>query len=196
MDEQEFLARLSAGDEKAFSMVFRTYYETMYQFARKFLPSNEEAEDITENTFLKLLEDNTRFNDRTHLKSYLFRAIRHACLNARKTSERAAQREAIFAEWHAENDNDYLAQIAQSEAVFQLRQAVAGLPNQAQRVITLTYLAGLSNQETADELGISLQTVKNQKLRALALLRSRLTADQFSLLIAFASIAGQKNIWL
>lgn len=187
VDDPNFFARLARGDGETFSIVFKSYYPIMFQFARKFMGRDEEAEDVTENVFLKLLEEGTYFNDTKHLKAYLFRAVRHACLNARKTAIRKAQRDATFGVWNAEDEHDYLAQLAQAEAILQLKQAVASLPPQARKVITLTYFEGMTNQEAADELQLSVQTVKNQKFRALALLRNRLTEEQFLLLLTLST---------
>ena len=142
---------------------------------------------MTENVFLRLLEESPRFNDTQHLKAYLFRAVRHACLNTRKTTIRREQRDLTFGLLNAEEEADYLAQLAQAEAILQLKQAVASLPPQAKKVITLTYFEGLTNQEAANVLQLSLQTIKNQKFRALALLRNRLTEEQFLLLLTLST---------
>ncbi|WP_257669400.1 RNA polymerase sigma factor [Parapedobacter tibetensis] len=184
----EFFANLAKGDEQAFGIVFKIYYAIMFQFAKKFVGSDTEAEDVTENVFLKLLEEDTHFNDATHLKAYLFRAVRHACLNARKMAVRKTHRDRAFATWDANEEHDYLAQLARAEAMLQLRQAVANLPTQAKKVITLTYFEGMTNQEAADALELSVQTIKNQKLRALSLLRTRLTDEQFLLLLSLAAL--------
>src|SRR5690606_11976614 len=77
-----------------------------------------------------------------------------------------------------------LTEIARTEMLKELHAAIAKLPEKAGRIVRETYLEGKSNQEVADEMGISLQTLRNQKSRALTILRNRLNKDSFELLIA------------
>ena len=74
----------------------------------------------------------------------------------------------------AQVQEPHLDEIVRAEVMGELHHAVDKLPERARQIITETYLNGKTNQEVADEMGLSLQTVKNQKLRALSLLRKDL----------------------
>lgn len=182
-DERELLHRLTAGDEQVFSQIFVAYYPAMCQFADQFVNQTAEAEDIVEDVFLKLLEGRNEFNDLSHLKAYLYRSIRHSCLDLIKTSKRSFERNTFFTTEHNEQEDTYLSRITRAEVVLELQQAIAKLPLQAGRVITLTYIEGKSNQEAADEMGLSINTIKAQKQRGLGLLRQIMPKDRLAMLL-------------
>ncbi|MNW01780.1 RNA polymerase sigma factor [compost metagenome] len=73
----------------------------------------------------------------------------------------------------------------------ELYDALKKLPPKAREIVELTYLEGYSNQEVADLLHISLQTVKNQKLRALSLLRKLLSRNSFHYLMSIVFFSSE-----
>jgi len=184
IDEKELLNKLRDGDQMAFSTVFRTHYQGMCIFAEKYV-SEQYAEDIADDVFLKLLESKTLFNDLTHLKAYLYRAVKHSCLDLLKRKAREDQRHAIYTEAHNEFQTNYLAHIMETEAKRILYNALGSLPDQTAQVMKLTYIDGMSNQEAADELNISINTIKTHKQRGLGKLRQILPKENFGLLLFF-----------
>ncbi len=88
-----------------------------------------------------------------------------------------------YADQQKGKQDDHLLEITRVEALNELYTAVESLPKKARQIILETYINGKSNQEVANELGISLQTVKNQKLRALSLLRERISREGFFMLV-------------
>lgn len=183
-DEKELLLRLREGDEAAFGKVFLAYYSGMCMFAERYV-GQENAEDVAEDVFLKLLQADYSFNDIRHLKAYLYRSVRHSCLDMLKTTTRANERQMVYAEILNESQSSYLAHIMQSEATRILYQSLEALSPQIAQIIKMTYLDGMTNQEAADELGVSINTVKTQKQRGINKLRQILPKDQFTILSLF-----------
>lgn len=182
----ELLPGLQSGDEKAFSQVFLLLYPPLCQFAEKFVGDACDAENIVEDIFLKLWDRALLFNDEEHLKAFLYRSIRNACLNFLKVSKRAFERNTAFAKEQGEYDEaTYLTEITRTEIIAELYAAISELPAQARKVIIKTYIEGQSNQEVADELGLSINTVKNHKQNGLALLRSKLPDESYLIFILF-----------
>ncbi|OCA76376.1 hypothetical protein BBI01_06700 [Chryseobacterium artocarpi] len=184
IDEKELLNRLQNGDQLAFSHVFTTYYSGMCLFAEKYV-GTEYAEDITENVFLKLLEAAIPFNDSTHLKAYLYRSVKHSCLDWLKSKTREYTRHSAYIEAYNEPQLSYLTRIMETETIRILYNALESLPDQTAQVMKMTYLDGLSNQKTADELGVSINTVKTHKQRGLGKLRQILPKEHFGILLVF-----------
>lgn len=182
LEEIEMLLKLHERDERAFSQVFNSYYSAMCLFATPYV-GKEHAEDVVEDVFLKLLLLDFSFNDTAHLKSYLYRSVKNACLDYIKTTVRQHERQGIYADEMDDFDKDYATKIMQTEAIRILHQAVNTLPQQTAEVLKLTYLEGMSNQEAADELKVSINTIKTQKQRGLSKLRQILPKDQLNLLI-------------
>ena len=88
-------------------------------------------------------------------------------------------------DWQEKDEANYLANIIRAEVIMSIHEAIATLPTEKGKIIKMTYLEGKTNKETADELGLSIQTIKNQKLRGLALLKSKLPDEIFSLLFVY-----------
>lgn len=168
----------------AYSCVFKSYYPALCDFAGRIIGS-EAAPDLVDDLFLKIWGGNVQFNDVDHLKAYLFRSIKNASLDFIKLNKRAQDRNAFFTEEYLINESDYLAGIIRAEVIMELYAAIADLPTEKGRIIKMTFLEGKTNQETADELGLSIQTVKNQKLRGLALLRKKMPGNAYAFLLLY-----------
>lgn len=184
--EADFLQRLQQGDEFVFRSVFESYYATLCLFAERIIGDPVAAEDVVEDVFLKLWQSHQHFNSPDHLKGYLYQATRNASLNMLKLTERAGRRQHSYLTAQPDHDEGYFAELVRHEGFRLLYDAVQKLPEQARKIITLSYLEGLSNQEVADQLHISINTVKAQKRRGIALLRSRLPDDPYPLLLMYS----------
>ena len=165
----------------AYNYAFKFFYPALCDFAARMV-GRDTAKDIVEDLFVKIWTSPQQFREADHLKAFFYRAIKNACLDFIKVNKRANDRNALFTNEHAVNDTDYLAGIIRAEVILELYAAIAELPTEKGRIIKMTYLDGKTNQETADELGISVQTVKNQKLRGLVLLRDKLPREMYSIL--------------
>ncbi|MNX55081.1 RNA polymerase sigma factor SigX [compost metagenome] len=176
----------------AYNYVFRYYYPSLCQFTGRLI-GHDFAEDLVEELFLKLWSSERTFNNEEHLKAFLYHSIKNASLDFLKTNKRTIDRNTLFTSQHSINEADYLAGIIRSEVLIELQQAIAELPKEKGRIIKMTYLEGKSNQETADELGISVQTVKNQKLRGLAILRKIMPDNQYVVIFIASYIEHSKH---
>lgn len=184
IDEKNLLQKLREGDHAAFKHVFLQRYPSLRLFAARFVPDEAEADDLVEEVFVRLWQKGFDFNDYDHLKASLYRQLRNDCLNLLKLRKRAEERNRFFVAESMAHDADYLSAITRTETIAQLHRAISSLPQQMGKVIRYSYLDGLSNQEVADKMGTSLQTVKNQKRKALALLRGILGTQTYLLLLS------------
>lgn len=174
---------LDMGDPEAFKTVFLHFYPLLCSFANHVVDNRNDAEDIIEELFTNLWTKHPRFESENHLKAYLYRSVKNACLNAIKMSERSGARNTLFADEKGYSEEAYINEIIRAEIIRDVYTAIDSLSPQCSKIITMSYVEGKSNQEIADELNLSLQTVKNQKGKGLALLRQRLPQDKFGLLL-------------
>lgn len=181
-EKHELPGRFYKENKEAFSRLFLNYYPGMRLFAEGYV-GEAYAEDIANDVFLRLYQSGQTFQDASHLKAYLYLAVKHACYDLLKTTAHAGERQRVFLNEREGCEPAYLCHIMQTEAVRTLHQALSYLPEQTAEVIRLTYLDGLSNQEAADELGISINTIKTHKQRGLHKLRQMLPKDQFTTLL-------------
>lgn len=188
-DIKNLLSRLQDRDEEAFNEVFLVLYPRLCLFAEKFVQDTGDAEDIVEDVFIKLWNRPVLFNDDEHLKASLYQSIRNSCINFLKVNKRRLERDSFFLEEQGEySEETYLSEVTRSELLAELYNAISELPPQAQKVIIKTYIEGGSNQEVADALSLSINTVKNHKQHGLALLRSKLSDNSYFLLFILNSL--------
>ncbi|MBE9668140.1 MULTISPECIES: RNA polymerase sigma factor [Mucilaginibacter] len=170
-------------DPNSFEIIFRKFYPSLCFFAERITGSHDDAEDVIEELFVKLWNKQLQFETEQHLKAYLYRSAKNACLDFLKVSERSDMRNTFFAEERGYSEDAYLNEIIRAEIISEVYHAIESLSPQCSKIITMSYLDGKSNQEIADELNLSVQTVKNQKGRGLAMLKQRLPNDKFQLLL-------------
>jgi len=188
IDEKDLLVLLREGDSSAFKVVFERFYTRLCIFADRYVSDREASKDVVNDVFIKLWKAPKSFQHMDHVLASLYLATKHTALNHEQATVRSMKRNFAYQEEFGNEDTFYLAEITRTEMLNELHQAISKLPEKAGRIIRETYLEGKSNQEVAEEMGISQQTLRNQKSRALAILRGRLNKDSFELLIAGAFI--------
>lgn len=167
----------------AFKLLFRQYYSALCYFSDRIIANSSDAEDIVEEVFTKLWNSKQTFANMNHLHSFLYKATRNACLDHLKKNRHAKERQMVFAEELDISEGSYLNEMIRTEVLREIYCKIKGLPQQCAHIVSMSYIEGKKNSEIANELGISLQTVKNQKSRGISLLKVRLSSDLFILFI-------------
>lgn len=193
-DEKSLLARLQEGDSEAFEMVFERFYARLCFFANRYVNDKEASKDIVNEVFIKFWKTPKNFEHIDHVISSLYLATKNTALNYQVAQVRYMRRNFTYQNELGDEDTFYLAEITRAEMLNELYEAISDLPEKAGRIIRETYIEGKSNQKVASEMGISLQTLRNQKSRALSILRNRIRKDSFDMLIAGAFILSQHPI--
>src|SRR5215469_2918653 len=178
------VARAKDGDEAAFEQLVRQYERQIYRVAQHITQNREDAEDITQDTFLKAYEKLEQFQGNSKFSTWLVRiAVNESLmrLRKRKTSKTVSMDEDVqteegsiprdFAEWRPNPEQIY----DQNELGDILRKTIQGLPPGFRTVFTLRDIENLSTEETAEALGLSVPAVKSRLLRARLQLRERLS---------------------
>jgi RNA polymerase sigma factor, sigma-70 family len=189
--EKQLLEEFLKGEERACAQVYNRYFSRICLYASSFVDESKEAEDIAEEGFIRLWQGKRNFESLAHLKAALYQTTRRIGLNYQTARQRRLNRIDVYTAQQDQNQNSYLQDIVYAEAMAELYEAIQKLPPKAREIIQLTYLEGNSNQEVADLLHISIQTVKNQKMRALSLLRQHLNRESFSYLLSLAVFFGK-----
>lgn len=163
--------------------LFKENYARLCYFAFKLTGDLPAAEDIVQDCFVKWWSRSPELPTETNMKAYLYQSVRNACLNLRRHTEvekRYAKREGMPTE---SNEGRYLDFIIRAEVLGEINKAIETLPPGCRQVLKLSYFESLKNEEIAEALGISINTVKTQKARALKLLQVKLTIPALSLLL-------------
>jgi RNA polymerase sigma-70 factor (ECF subfamily) len=175
--------RVRQGDLAAFEQLMQQYDRKVFRIALHITQNREDAEDIVQETFLKAFTKLDQFQGNSKFYTWLVRiAVNESLMRLRKhrasktvsmdediqTEEGAMPRD--FADWGPDPEQQY----GQAELEGILRRTAEGLSPGFRTVFALRDLDGLSTEETADALGLSVPAVKSRLLRARLQLRERL----------------------
>ena len=143
------------------------------------------SKDVAQDAFIKWWNKREDFRDFAAVKSFLYITIRNQCLNYIRDHRKEVDLAGRFSE---ETDADFDLIVIEEEAIEALYSAIDRLPAQSARIMRLV-VKGDKNQEIADQLGISVNSVKTLKYNALNILRKELTGSLL-LLLAWFEVQG------
>lgn len=174
-DEFTLLQNFAQGEKAAFDYIYNTFYFPVYEFAGKYLPTDEDAKDVTAESFTKLWQNRGSYDSLLHIRNSLYLATKNACLNFLEHAKIKEDRHAdiLRSLITLQNENFYLEEI-RAELMQLVYDEVEKLPAKMKQIFLLSYRDGLSPSEIADRLQLSVQTVKNQKQNAINLLKTAL----------------------
>lgn len=172
MDDSQLVFQFKAGSEAAYKALFHRFNKRLLYVAEGIVYDHTLAEDIVQEAFWKLWDRRAYFNDAQSIKAFLYLSVKNACRNHYKHEKvvekyRARQGELI-------EDDLILSKIIEAEVMESLYHAIEKLPTGCREVVHLRYFEGMSTQQVAEQLNISVNTVKTQKMRALRSLRLQL----------------------
>lgn len=185
-NETELLQQLYRGNKEAFSHVFREFYAALCAFAERLTGGKDHVEDIVEDVFMKIWVRQQSFEDLRHLKNFLYKSTRNACFDHLRSMEHSRERQAQFQQMQHQWESAADLQMIRVELYRSVYRAIDQLPEQCGKIVRMGYIEGKSNEEIASTLGLSIQTVKNQKSRGISLLKLRLPPESFALFLLIA----------
>jgi RNA polymerase sigma-70 factor (family 1) len=177
-DEEKIWRSIQLKDEQAFEQYYKEHYRIFFLGAAGYLKDASVAEEIVNDVFVKLWESAGTIQIETSLKAYIYRAVINRSLNELSKTKRDQQNQNEFSRRSA--DRVEIKAIEDNELKISLYKAVDQLPEQCRKVFTMSRFEGLKQQEIADQLDISIKTVKNHITHALKQL-NKVLADWHSL---------------
>ena len=188
--DEALLAQFKTGDERSFRTLIERYSTPIYNLAFRFLRDPMEAENVTQETFLRIVSAVDRIHLNMPFKPYLFRVAVNLCRDlARKkhpvlfselnsVSARADGAETVDASEAIEDGSPPLwERLEKEELGLRLNAAIDALPLVYKAVITLRFTEEFSYEEIAQTLDLPLNTVRTHLRRAKQQLRLRLEID-------------------
>ena len=182
VDDESLVARLRRGDPAAFESLVRAHGGRLLSVARRFLGSNEDAEDAVQETFIKAFKAVSSFEERSQLHTWLHRIVVNTSLMKLRERRRKPQEsiEDLLPTFTA--DGHQVTESREwSDAVFErketasiVRQAIEMLPDQHRAVLVLRDIEERDTAETAAILRTSTTVVKVRLHRARQALRTLL----------------------
>ena len=174
-DAQALVRDLNAGREEAMKYLYAAYYASLCRFARTFVRSSEDAEDIVQQLFIRIWEKKIDVEKMVSLDNYLYTAVSNGCVSFMRRHKESEDLERAAGEYEEELPID-------KESIW---AAVGSLPEQCRVILALAVFDDMKYEEVAERLRISVNTVKTQMKIAYRELRKKLDKRQVFLLLRF-----------
>jgi len=164
------LSLLKKGDMKIFKTIFDAFHKRLYLFSFKYVKDKHASEEIIDGVFFILWQKREELDNIKNLKSYLYTMVYNSSMDYLKNKKRFSQFNSEAHDTHFSIEKD----IIEEETHTILFNALESLPEKCRQIFELSCLEGLKYKDIAEDLQISINTVKSQRARALVILRQKL----------------------
>jgi RNA polymerase sigma-70 factor (ECF subfamily) len=186
-DIEALIRRCLRGDQLAWDAIVRQYWRKVFNVAYKFVGKHDEAEDLTQDIFLKIFKSLDTFDRRANFQTWLISISRNLCIDHYRSVRK--ERETIDRDVDANDlmptsqEPGPIAALEHRDRVALLRQAMSALPDTLRTAVLMRDIQELSYQEIADRLRLPEGTVKSRINRGrteLARQIRKLRGDEYS----------------
>ncbi len=175
----DLISKLKEGSSEAYKIFFEAFYERLYAYSFRFVQNKFAAEEIVENAMVILWEKRKKMDNIASVKSYLYAIVRNASLDYLKKEKKKIS---LDLENHDSFDT-IDAFILEEEVHALINSALNSLPKKCRKVFELSCIEGLKYKDIAEDMQISLNTVKSQRARAIQLLQQKLKDNPLLLIL-------------
>ena len=184
--DKDLIPEILKGNQMAFKQVYYIYYNELCNFVRKYFNDKEDAEEIVQDTLVKIWEQREKLENVSSLRHYLFSSVKNHCLNeiehlkvVRKHTEYAAIE---LKKIELEFENDFSEDNELERRIF---DAIEDLPEQCGKIFKMKYLDGLRAKEIAEKTNLSQRTVETHIFNGLKHLRESLKSFLIIILVVY-----------
>jgi RNA polymerase sigma-70 factor (family 1) len=189
--EKELFANISRGDEEAFQLLFGMYKSRLHDFAFRMLKSHESADELVQETFLKIWASRETLVSIEQPEHYLFTVTRNKAIDQlRKIAQDRTLRQIIWKRI-SQLQNPTEEYIFEKESSQLVQEAFAKLSPQKQEVFRLSRYEGLNHEQIADQLHISKNTVKNHLVSSLRFIREHISRHSEAMMISAIALLAE-----
>ena len=172
-EDWSYISGLRRRDSKTYEVVFKKYYQPLVMFFMRHVGNEDVAKDIVQDIFFKLFESGHSLPDNFQLKSWFYRVARNAAVDYLRHLQVEDKYKFLMAE--AMISISDIDEEIDEQVYAKVNLAIESLPEQCRLIIKLNVLEGKKYQEIAEELGITVNTIRTQVSRGYKKLRDILS---------------------
>lgn len=170
-DDEILFAKVECGDVEAFTTVYNKYHKLLYVLAYRYLMNPTLAEDAVQHVFTRFWEFRSELHIGINMKNYLVTMTKNHILNVIRNENTILAKNYEIAQGISPYEDTLVENLEKKELMTILYKAVDMLPPQKREICLMKINEELSNQEIADRLKLSINTIKTHYSDALKLLR-------------------------
>lgn len=191
-EDEKLFALIEQGDEGAFTQAYERYHKLLYVLAYRYLMNAAMAEDVVQHVFTRLWEFRSELRVGISLKNYLFTMTKNHVLNLIRNENSAVTKNYEMAQSAPAYEDNLMENLEKKEMMSSFYKALDMLPAQKREICLMKVEEELTNQEIAERMNLSINTIKTHYSEALKLLRKHLSKMLiivvFTTLISFLSV--------
>ncbi len=167
-NDESIINQILEGDTKAFAVLVDRYKDLVFTLSIRMLKNREEAEEVSQDTFIKVYKSLKNFKGDSKLSTWLYRVAYNTCLDRIKKNRRRYNEVAIdeFTEHQVKTIDDALESLERNEQSQIIKDCLEILPSEDGFLLTLYYFEDLSLEEISKIVEIEANTVKVKLFRA------------------------------
>jgi RNA polymerase sigma-70 factor (ECF subfamily) len=172
--EAEMIEACKQGDRDSFRDLFEAHKDRVYTIAFHYSGNEAMARDVTQQVFLKLFTSITQFREDSHFTTWLYRIVANACTDEHRKRRRFVPFSPEIEVRHMTEQGSQESRFHRKEVAESVRGAISELTPKLRLPILLKYVEGLSYDEIAETLDISIGTVSSRLNRGHKMLAQKL----------------------
>jgi RNA polymerase sigma-70 factor (ECF subfamily) len=174
--DEVLVERLRSGDSAAYDQLYAEYHRLVFNLAFRFFGEREEASDVSQEVYMSIFRHVARFSGASTLKTWIYRITLNTCLNRNRWWNRRMKKMTVPLKEVSGEEKHLISELRdtrsspeesafRSELGIQIQKVLNQLPKDQRAAVILRDLEGLSYDEIAEALGVSLGTVKSRIAR-------------------------------
>jgi len=176
--------KIKAGDKQAFKLFFDEYYSSFCLYANSILDNLELSQDIVSDCFVRIWERKEKILIKTSFEKYVLLSVRNSIYSyLRSPRSKSVDIDVIIERLENTPIEEY--DVEKEETIQRVYMLIQELPEQRRRILEMATFKGMSYKDIAENLNISVNTVKTQLSRAYHFLREKLMDDSIILWLIF-----------
>ena len=171
------IRRLRKSDQQAFEFIYNKFSERLYFFTRRYLHSSADCDEIIQNVFVLLWENREMVKEEHSLKSFLYKITVNQIYNHLKHFAVRQKYLDHLSTLNSPESDDSHQNLLHRDLQFFIDKLIEEMPERQCIIFKLSRQEGLSNNEIANQLGLSVRSVENQIYRALKFIKAKLREE-------------------
>lgn len=168
IDDQHYISLTLNGDSSAFAILVDRYKDLVYTLTLRMLKNREEAEEVAQDTFIKVYKSLNRFKGDSKFSTWIYRVAYNASLDRLKKNKKYFNNVAIdeYTEHQVKTIDNALSKLEEEERSQAIQKCIEQLPSEDAFILTLYYFEGQSLDEISKVIDLTPNNVKVKLFRS------------------------------